>query len=180
MRAGALEAAGLADVGGFVKAGFELNKRGDRFTVFGGFAQRLDDGRVAGGPVKRLFDRHDVRVAGGLTQETHDHVESLVGMMQQHIFLLDRGEHVAVVVLHAFGHARRKAGPEQVGAVIGHKLFEIGNANHAVNLDHFINGQVQFLHDERSAMKRSICAGTGSSARKGRLSLARSSCSARA
>ena len=68
------------------------------------------------GAVERLLDRQHVRVARRLLQEADHHVEGLVGVMQQHVLLPDRGEHVAVVVLHPFGHARGEGRPQQVRA----------------------------------------------------------------
>jgi hypothetical protein len=52
-----------------------------------------------------------------LLQEADDHVEGLVGVVQQHVLLADRGEHVAVVILHAFGHAGGEGGHSRSGRV---------------------------------------------------------------
>jgi hypothetical protein len=47
-------------------------------------------------------------------------------VVQQHVLLPDRGEHVAVMVLHPFGHARGEGGPQQVGPVVEHQFLHIG------------------------------------------------------
>ena len=49
-----------------------------------------------------------------LLQEADHHVEGLVGVMQQHVLLPDRREHVALVVLHPFRDARGEGRPHQV------------------------------------------------------------------
>ena len=128
----------LADIGGLVEARLQLDKGGDRLAVLGRLAQRLDDGRILRGAVERVLDRHDIGVARRLREESHHHVEGLVGVMQQHVLLPDRGEHVAVMVLHPFGHARREGRPEQVGAVAQHQLAGIGDPDHALELDHLV------------------------------------------
>ena len=50
-------------------------------------------------------------LAGGLFEKANDQIEGFIGMMQQNILLLDRGEHVAVVILNPFRHARRERRP---------------------------------------------------------------------
>ena len=111
LRAGAFQAAGLADVGGLVEAGLELDERGDRLARLGRLAERGDDRAVARGAVERLLDRQHVGVERGLVQEAHHDVEGLVGVVQQHVLLADRGEDVALEVLHPLGHARGEGRP---------------------------------------------------------------------
>ena len=109
---GAFQPTGLANVGGFVKAGFQFDQGGDRFAVFGSFAQGLDNRTVPGGTVKRLLYRDDIGVTRRLRQKPHDHVEGFIGVVQKHVLGTDCREHVAVVVLNPFGDARGKQRPE--------------------------------------------------------------------
>ena len=95
-----------------------------------------------------MFDRHDVRVAGGLRKEPHDHIERLVRVVQQHVFLLDRGEHIAFVVLHAFGHAGAERGPQQVGTLVQHKLAQVADTDQTVDVHDLFFGHMQLVHDQ--------------------------------
>ncbi len=113
----------------------------------------LDDGAVARRAVERLLDRHDVRVECRLLEEADDHVEGLVGVVEQHVLLADRREHVAFVVLHAFGHAGSEGGPEEVGAFVEDEFLEVGGADQPVDLDHLVLGDAEFLHDQRAELR---------------------------
>ena len=74
--------------------------------------------------------------------------------MQQHVFLADRREHVAFEIGDPFGHARGKAGPQQVGAGVDHHLAQIGHADHAIDLDQFAVIDAQFRHHRRQQLFR--------------------------
>ena len=146
MGTGTFEPAGLSDVGGLVKAGFEFNKGGDGFAVFCGLAQGFDDRAVAGCAVKRLFDRDNIGVARGLGQEADHHIERLVGVVQQHILGADRGKHVAVMVRDPFGNARGELRPKQIGARVDDQFGEVIDTDHPVDFDHVLRAHAQFRH----------------------------------
>ena len=130
MRARPFQLARLADVGGLVEPRLQLHQRGDGFAVLRRLAKRLDDGAVARGAVERLFDRHHLRVARGLRQKPHHHIERLVGVVQQHVLLPDRGEHVAFMVLHPLGYTWCEAGPQQIRSVFQHQFAEVRDTDH--------------------------------------------------
>ena len=114
-------------------------------------------GEVPRGAVEGLLDRHHVRVERCLLEEADDHVEGLVGVVEEHVLLADRREHVAVVVLHAFGDAGGEGGPEEVGAFVEHEFLEVGRADEAVDLDHLVLGDVEFVHDEGAQFLGRAC-----------------------
>ena len=147
LRAGALQAARLADVGGLVEAGLELDERGHRLARLRRLAERGDDRAVARGAVERLLDRQHVGVERGLVQEAHHDVEGLVGVVQQHVLLADGGEDVALEVLHPLGHARGEGRPEEVGAAGAGELGEVGHADQAGDLDDLAGADAERLHD---------------------------------
>ena len=102
MRASPFKPSRLADIGRFIEPGLQLDKGGDGLSLLGGLAQGVNDGRISRGPVKRLLDRHHVGIGRGLLQESDDHVEGFIRMMEQHVLLPDRGKHVPAMVLDAF------------------------------------------------------------------------------
>ena len=68
-------------------------------------------GLFARGAIQCLADGQHIGVARGLLQEAHHHVEGFIGVVQKHVLLADGGEHVAIMVLNTFGHARAETGP---------------------------------------------------------------------
>ena len=68
--------------------------------------------------------------------------------MQQHVLLADRREHIALMVLHAFGNARHESGPKQIGTCICDQLGQISHADHAWELDGFGLCHTKFAHDQ--------------------------------
>ena len=138
----------LADIGGLVKAGFQLDQCGDGFAGFRGFAEGADDRAVMAGAIQGLLDRQYVRIARRLFQKADHHVERLIGVMQQHILLADRGEHIALMVLHPFGDARIEGGPQQILAAAQDQFLEVRHADHPTDRDHIGIGHMEFLHDQ--------------------------------
>mmetsp|Transcript_9061 Transcript_9061/g.15098 ORF Transcript_9061/g.15098 Transcript_9061/m.15098 type:complete len:232 (+) Transcript_9061:120-815(+) len=152
----AFQTAGLADVGSFVKAGFKLHQRGDGLAVFGSFAKGFDNRGAFGRAIERLLDRHHIGVPRSLLQEAHDHVEGLIRVVQQHVFLADGGKHVAVKILYALRHTRCERRPKQVWAIIQDHFFEVCEANHSVDVDHFVAGYLKLFHNQLFKACRSV------------------------
>ena len=146
MGTGPLQPPGLSDIGGLIKAGFQLHKGRDRFAVFCGLAQRFDNRAVAGGAVEGLLDRHHIGVARGLGQKADDHIEGFVRVVQQHVLLADGCEHIPVMIAHPFGHPWGELRPEQIGAVIKHQLRQVVEAQHPVDLNHIARVHAQLFH----------------------------------
>ncbi len=140
MRAGPFQTAGLADVRGLVKTGLQLHQRGDRLAVFRGFAQRADNRAIPAGAVQRLLDRQHIRVTRRLFQKPDDHVKGFIGVVQQHVLLPDRGEHVAVVILDPFRHAGGKGRPHQVFAAGQDQFLQVRHAQQTLDLHHLVLG----------------------------------------
>ena len=157
MRASPFQTARLTDVRGLVKAGLKLDQRGNGFAVLCRLTERLNDWGVLGRAIKRLFDRHHIRVGGRLFEEPHHHVEGLVGVVEQHVLLFDRFEHVAAVVLNPFGNARRVRRPQKVRTAVEDQLFEVGHTEHTVHNHHFGFVNVQFVHDHVAQPVRRAC-----------------------
>ena len=83
--AGALQVARPLDVGFLVEARLQLDHRGDRLAGLGRLDQGRDDRRVLAGPVQRLLDRDDRRIARRLVQELHHHVEALIRVVDDDV-----------------------------------------------------------------------------------------------
>src|SRR5690606_42001804 len=82
-------------VGLSVEPGFNLYEREHLLALLRRVDERVDDRRVARRPVQRLLDREDRRVGRGLLEERLDRRrERVVRVVQQHVALADRREHV--------------------------------------------------------------------------------------
>ena len=88
-----LQLARPPDVGLLVEPRLDLHQRHDLLARRGRVDQRVDDGGVARGAVERLLDREHVRVGGGLLDEPlHARGERVVGVVDEHVALAQRGE----------------------------------------------------------------------------------------
>ena len=83
---------------------------------------------VLAGPVERLLDRDDTRIARRLPQELHHHVEALVGMVDDDVLVADRREAVAAVA-DTLREARVVGGEDEVGALLHDELLGVGQAD---------------------------------------------------
>ena len=72
VRAGLFEGACPTDVALLVEARRELDDHGDLLVAFGRPLQTSDQRGAHAGPVERLLDGEDVRVVGGLRQQSDD------------------------------------------------------------------------------------------------------------
>ena len=81
-------------------------------------------------------------------KEAHHHIKGLIGVVQQHVLLPDRGEHIAIVVADALGHARGELRPQKVGPGVGHQFRQIGDAEHAFDFDHVLGPHAKLAHDD--------------------------------
>ena len=118
LRPGTLQVARPLDVGFLVEARLELNHRGDRLAGFRGLDQRRDDRRVLRGPVQRLLDRDDARIARRLMEKLHDDVEALIRMVDDDVLGADRREAVAAEIADALGKADSVRREHEVGALV--------------------------------------------------------------
>src|SRR5262249_13100875 len=59
------ELPGPADIGGFVETSTQFDQRRDLLAIVCGFDQRLDDGRITAGAIKRNLEREHLRVSCG-------------------------------------------------------------------------------------------------------------------
>ena len=66
-------------------------------VALGGALQAGDERRSDAGPIERLLDGQDVGIVGGLRQERDHRVVRVVGMMQQHVALVQHREKVALL-----------------------------------------------------------------------------------
>ncbi len=99
----ALQVSGPADIGFFIKAGFQLHERCDRFASFGGFAERLHNRAIRGCPVERLLDRHDIGIAGGPALKTAPPHRSSHRVVDDKVFLANGGKAIATLIADALG-----------------------------------------------------------------------------
>jgi hypothetical protein len=126
----------------------ELDQRRHRLAGLGGFGQRLDDRGIGRGPVQRLLDGDDVRVARGLLQEVHHHVERFERVVDDEILLPDRREAIAAVIADAVGIARRVGNEFEVRPVEARDLRHFVQRQHAVDVEHAgLAGIERALHE---------------------------------
>ena len=93
--AGRSSSPGPGDVGLLVEPGLDLHQGQHLLAGLGRLDQGVDDRGVAGGAVEGLLDRQHLRVLGRLLDEPlHAGGEGVVRVVQQHVALLQRGEHV--------------------------------------------------------------------------------------
>ena len=77
----------------FVEAGLDLHHAGDLLAMLCGPDQRFDKRRIVANPVSGHLDGDGLRIIGSSTDEVfHARVEAVIGMMDQHVTSLDRGE----------------------------------------------------------------------------------------
>ena len=81
-----------ADVRLLVEAREQLHEHRDLLAVLRRPRERADDRRVAARPVERLLDREHVGVVRGRGDERHHRVERLVGVVEDHVALVEEGE----------------------------------------------------------------------------------------
>ena len=153
-RPGALHDARRADVALLVEARLELDQHGYRLARLGGRNQRLDHGRVLGGPVQRLFDRHHLRIGGGLSDEPRDHVEAFVRVVHDDVLGADRREAVAVEVADALGKARAVWPEQEVRAVRHDQPLDVGQGEQAVEDDDVLGRDAQSRPDRGAQTRR--------------------------
>ena len=96
MRACFLQAPRPLNVGGFIKAGAQLDDRGHLFAGSGRVHQSLYDRRIAAGAIQSNLDRKHLWVLGGVLDEFYDRIEAFVGMMQKNILFAQHLEDVGV------------------------------------------------------------------------------------
>ena len=84
LHAGVFKTSRPSDVGGFIKAGFQLHHHG-YFFFARGFQQRQGDRRIRVGAIERLLDGQHARVVRRCAQEIHHRVVAIVRMVQQHV-----------------------------------------------------------------------------------------------
>ena len=154
VRSGSLQLARLPDIGRFVESSLQFDKRGHGFPVFRSFAKRFDDRAFVRCSIKSLLYGHHFRIARGLAQELHNHVESFVRMVKQHVLLPNGGEYVSVVILHPFRNARRELRPQEVGTFVQNKLSERARSDHSIEFEHLCLAHLQLLHDELPEISR--------------------------
>ena len=92
LRADRLQRLGPIDVGLFVKARLELHDRGHFLAAPHRFAQQVHHFRVRAGAVNRLLDDQHLGVVYGLAQEREHAVETLEGLVNEHIALFQLGK----------------------------------------------------------------------------------------
>ena len=121
--------------------------------------QRLNDRAIAASAVESLLDGDNVRIGGSLAQELQNDVEALERVVDDDVLGADCGETIAREVTDSFREAWRIGAEQEVGAVVGNELLEIGRPQDAV-LDHDLltgNGavvDVEFVGNERAQVLR--------------------------
>ena len=96
MRACFLEAARPLNVGGFIKAGTQLDDGGDLFAGSRRVHKCFYDRRIATGAIQSNLDRQHLLVLCGILYEFDDWIEAFVGMMQENILFAQDLENVGV------------------------------------------------------------------------------------
>ncbi len=107
---------GPADVACFVEPGLQFDDRRDVLALLGGPLQRRDNRTVAAGAIQDLFDRQHVRIVGRFLDQTHDRIETLVGLAQHHVVIGNRVENARVRIDQRRGLRRPRFVPQVVEA----------------------------------------------------------------
>ena len=84
------------NVGGFIKAGAQLDDCSHLFAGSGRVHQGLYDRRIAAGAIQSNLDCQHLRVLRGVLDEFDDRVEAFVGMMQENVLFAQHLEDVGV------------------------------------------------------------------------------------
>src|SRR5690606_12193887 len=95
-----------ADIGFLIEPGLEFHQCSDRLAAFRCVDQRTHNRTVVGGAVKRLLDRHHLRIDRGLAQKLHHRVEALIGVVDDDVLFTDCRETIATTVTNPFWKAR--------------------------------------------------------------------------
>ena len=103
LHARTLELSGPGEVLLLVEARLQFDHGRYRLARFGRVDQRADHGGLFAGAVERLLDGDDLRVGGSLAQKGNDHLEALIGVMNDDVLLADGGKAVAAMLPDAFG-----------------------------------------------------------------------------
>src|SRR5690606_604949 len=134
LRTRALQIARPADIGFFIETGLEFYQARHRFSGLRSHHQRLHDGAVRRGAIKRLLDRHHIRIARCLHEELRHHVEAFERMVDEDVLGADGREAVAAIVPDPFGEAGEIGRELQVRPVHVADLAGICQAEKAMNL----------------------------------------------
>ena len=82
---GAAKLFGTVEVVSLVEACFEFNKRSDLLAGFSGVNESVNNLRIVGGAIESLFDRKNMRIAGGFFDKADDWAIALVGMNEGNV-----------------------------------------------------------------------------------------------
>src|SRR5579863_866593 len=126
--AGLLQLGRYVDVRLFVEARAQFDDDGDVLPALRGLGERIDDGRVAAGPIQGLLDGEHGRIARRLFDEIGDGAEPLKRVVQEHIPGAQGGEQI-VAHAQALRNARRERRVLEFGAVhqivYGHQAIQV-------------------------------------------------------
>ena len=95
-----------------------------------------------------MFDRQHVGVPRRLQQELHHHVEALEGVMDQDIFLADRGETVAAMIADTFRKPRLEGLELEFGPICRDQLGQFVQSQKALDQNDVLRLCVQRLRNE--------------------------------
>ena len=113
------ELAGPGDVSALIEPGLDLHHHDDLLARLGRVDQRVDDRRLAAGPVQRLLDRQHPRVVGGLVDQPLDRRgERVVGVLDEDVAFGDGGEDAVVLGDRPGGRDERRV-PQLADVQVG-------------------------------------------------------------
>src|SRR6516162_10383313 len=128
---GALQIACPADIGLLVEARLELDQRGYGLPGLGGFGKLAHDRAVLTGTIEGLFDRHNRRIARGLSYKLNNDVEALVRVMNYDVLLTNRGEAVSAEIPNSLRKAGVVGGKHKIRALVDDHLFGVVQAENS-------------------------------------------------
>ena len=148
LRADRFEQLGVVDVGLLVEARLELDHGRDLLAAAHRLAQQLGHLALAAGAVDGLLDRQHVRVLDRLAQEGQHGVEALIGLVDQHIALLQPVEE-GLARRQLDRPARLVARKAQLGRI--DQVDQLGHAHQVDRAGHLVERlgrQVELLQQE--------------------------------
>ena len=136
VHARAFERFGPVDVALFVKARLEFDDGRHLLAAAARLDEALDDGRIAAAAVKRLLDRHHLRIARSAVDEGEHPGELFIGVEEEHVAFAQRREEIVFRIedfgrSHAIGHVLQARAVDEAQI---HEFREGERAAHLVNL----------------------------------------------
>ena len=148
LHASAFHVAREADIRGFVKSGFQFNQRRHRLAQFRRLDQRLDDRAVFGCAIQSLLDRHHIWVLRGLANELHNHIKTLIGMVNENILGTNGRKTIAAMFANALGKTGTEGFKLKLGRPMRDNLNGLREPDKTLHNNHIARVNIHFVNNQ--------------------------------